>query len=73
MLPMADDEEDDGSRLMVECDDCGTAYAAVETDDGRTLPIGSKGSCDCGGTDFSRLSSDELLSDADSDEAAGDT
>lgn len=65
---------DQGSetRLVVECDDCEAVFAAVETSDGRALPIGSKGGCDCGCTDFTRISSGELLPDDGSDEVAGE-
>lgn len=40
-------------RLMAVCDDCGSAYAAVEQSDGRIAPIGRLNGCACGSTEFS--------------------
>lgn len=65
-------DEGDGSRLVIECLECDAAYAAVETADGDAVPIGSKGGCSCGSTEFTRVSSEELLSGTDADEVAGE-
>ncbi|RQH00052.1 hypothetical protein [Natrarchaeobius oligotrophus] len=48
-------------RLMVECAACGSVYAAREREDGDPRPIGKPQGCECGGTDFVRLSDDAIL------------
>ncbi len=48
---MEDDE--DQSRFLATCDECGSVYAAMETADGQITPIGSRTGCPCGSTSFS--------------------
>lgn len=53
-------ERDDGSRFVAVCEGCGAAFAAMETDDGDWIPMGSRTGCDCGCTEFSRLDPDDF-------------
>ncbi|WP_225335780.1 hypothetical protein [Halomicrobium urmianum] len=46
-------DQDEDTRLVAVCADCGAAYAARVLKDGGIKPIGTKGGCsECGGTEF---------------------
>lgn len=53
-------DTDDGSRFVAICEGCGAAFAAMETEDGDRIPMGSRTGCSCGCTAFSRLDSDDF-------------
>lgn len=66
------DADDENSRLVAACDDCGSVYAAVELSNGDVQPIGKRNGCSCGGTEFSPVtqldaSSVSELADDDDD------
>ena len=44
-------DNDDVERLLVSCEECGSAYVAREWPDGEIRLIG-KDDCECGSTDF---------------------
>ncbi len=52
-------------NLLAICDRCGNAYAAIITDDGEIVPIGSRNGCRCGGTSFSRVDEEDFDEAAD--------
>ncbi|TYL35961.1 hypothetical protein CV102_25140 [Natronococcus pandeyae] len=44
--------EGESKRTLVECLECGSAYAAAQWPDGTVQPIGTKNGCQCGSTEF---------------------
>lgn len=53
-------DPDDGTRFVGICDGCGAAFAAMETEEGDLIPMGSRTGCPCGCTEFSRLEPDDF-------------
>lgn len=55
---MPDDGDD--SRFVAVCENCGAAFAAMETEGGDRFPMGSRTGCSCGCAEFSRLDPDDV-------------
>lgn len=46
--------------VLATCNRCGSAYAAIITEDGKILPLGARNGCRCGGTSFTEVSSSDV-------------
>ncbi len=67
---VAGDEENNG-RLMVQCTECGSAYAARRTGDDTLLPIGARNGCSCGNSTFVEVEGETILEFGADDDTGG--
>lgn len=61
-------------KTIARCDECEQIYSVRVHEDGTVRPIGSGGSCQCGGTEFTVLEADGLdLDEADDSAEQGES